>query len=53
MSTQAQRKPSSSTNTEKIKSHCTSGKYQNFCIDFPKPSHQNQPDPIAISPCFI
>jgi len=46
-------KPNSSIITEKIKSHCTSGKYQNFCIEFQKPTpvaHQLQ---IVIRACFV
>jgi hypothetical protein len=49
----AQIKPSSSTITEKIKSPSTSGRYQNFWIDFPNPSPKNPHDPIAMSHCLI
>ncbi len=49
----APKNPSSSTITEKIKSHCTSGRQPNFWIDLPNPRPKNPPEPIAISHCFI
>jgi len=49
--TKTQTKPSSSAITENIKSHCTSGRYQYFCIDFPNHNQVNPPLPIAMSAC--
>ena len=49
----AQIKPNSSTITENIKSHCTSGKYQNFWIE---PQNHKPVKPqlhIAIKACSV
>ncbi|MDP3380179.1 MAG: hypothetical protein Q8S84_01145 [bacterium] len=43
----------SSIITENMKSHCTSGRYQNFCIDHQNHNHLNQPLQIAISACSV
>ena len=39
--------PSSSANTENIKSLCGSGKYKYFCFPSPSPVPNNPPEPIA------